>query len=248
MNTFDKLRQERTEILGKIEEMKRTQKAESATIAAGPASNDDKKEAARLGQAVATANYILPARIKALEDQLEDVETQLQRWLEASIRGYNNFVRSKVKEAREAFIKAVNPFFGGPEKESLTRREFAMMHIPLVAELDRAGWFGDTKSFGWGADLVSTAQTFLDRRQEMALKYGWGDPEKADAADVSRPAAVEEAPRKVKVKAKQDCTMEALDYATGTDKRGRAKPIKEGQVIEIWESDYRALARHFEPG
>jgi hypothetical protein len=126
--------------------------------------------------AIASARHIVPTQLGKLERRLKEVDGQLLCWLRGSIRNHNDFVGGKIEECRDAFIRAVRPFFGGPEKEILTRRDFENMHIPLVYEIGRAEWGEEVNPKDSSFDVAKTSSRFVEFRKEMFAKFGWGDP------------------------------------------------------------------------
>jgi hypothetical protein len=131
-----------------------------------------KSELGELGAAVTEAQT-LPVQLRRLEERLVGELDALPGRMEAAARAWNNFVGQKGEEEFERFIEAVNPFFGGEEKERLTRREFESLHVPSVAAIRNcAAETGDFRRLS-PEKQESAARQFLAHVYNSCSRHGW---------------------------------------------------------------------------
>jgi hypothetical protein len=203
----------------------------------------------KLGEAH-TRTALLPVHIAALESELGDHEQALIEETTRLKDVWNGFVSVQVEATFTRFIDAINPFYGGKEKEPLTRREFEHVHIPEVHRLRRA--YADLGSFRQldPEQQLATAKRLVADMKGVCQVFGW------DFSDDWKPAKRAVAPRqplpsdKVRVRAisGEQCEQQKL-------KRGE-RPVlgvrvddlflANGKEAELSRQQYSAIARFVE--
>jgi hypothetical protein len=187
--------------------------------------------------------------------ELTMIQEAIAEELPRCFRCYNSFVGSKAQEARHAFFADISKYYGGPDKDSQTMREFQFEHIPLVAEIERCAFdTGDWRLLQW-KDKIETAKRFIAWVTAKCKERGW-DLSQAESFQPAPAAAAPDPNRKVKVRVIQAGVIPALGMSDPNPKRKRIgiewgaefhdRVFKAGEVLEIPHRQYNALARFFE--
>ncbi|HLH53447.1 MAG TPA: hypothetical protein VKY92_07515 [Verrucomicrobiae bacterium] len=247
------LLENRPRLLSEIEAAKQLKEISTQQVSAAVRSGNVEKELDKLGK-IATRSGLIPERLAQLNLELTTVEEEISDQLRDDVRRWNSFVKNKADATFDRFIVAVNPFFGGVEKERLTRRDFARQHIPAVSETQRAFFeLGDYRRIR-AEQRIALAQRFLSHCQEQCRLFGW-DEREAESFVEQRPAASEATLKKIKVRVLNDVTLPALNLKN-TKKAPKMslaslgeypdRLLQAGEELEIEEAQYNALARFFE--
>lgn len=188
---------------------------------------------------------LLPKRRKKAAEDIVNAEDGLRAAYNEAKRRWDGFVLSKKEEVFDGFLKVVEPFFGGPEKAALTRREFDPMHIPARAAIDKAFAPQFFKYDATTTDYMTWSQFLLDHIERYCKEFGWEVPEDFKVFRTVPASRVSSETKTVKVRARQTISLPALGQRPGA--RGKLTDvIQEGDELEITEQQYQALARFFD--
>lgn len=188
---------------------------------------------------------LIPAREKKLELEIAASQKELLTVYRQARQAWDNFVTARKEELFQRFLKAIEPFYGGPEKVEQTRREFEAVHVPARDALNRAFSPDFYNLEATAKDHLQWAQFLLTHAVKYSEKFGWGDPEKLQAVPRAPVKLRIPEPRKVRVRALETVVLPALlDVPVkGTTKRDST--IKAGTELDLDESQYLALSRFF---
>lgn len=190
---------------------------------------------------------LIPARRRKLAKQIAESEAGFRDTYAQARQGWDSFVEDRKQEVFERLLKALEPFFGGPEKAVQTRREFEAMHVPARDAINRAFSPDFFKAEVNYEDIITWAQFLLAHADKYSKQFGWGDTERATAPrKVPQSRFFASETNLLKVRASQTVSLPALGTRSGANGKPTST-VQKGSVLEISERDYHALSRFFEP-
>ena len=210
------------------------------------------KDLARISNAGALADAI-PLRTKVLCGELVTLEGRLAAELQQDIPTWNSFVAARAEAKFSEVLAAVLPFWGGLEKEKLTRREFEGLHIPAVAEIKNAfievGGIGRLNSDA----LLALAKRVVDHCDRWWTSFGLELPVNLPAV-ARRAAAAKRVPAsaRMQVRTLRELLLGDFKVISGKVKDVTSPPwitgqkVMPGAVLEISPVQYQALSASVE--
>lgn len=227
-----------------IETWKKTEAAAKEEISRAARSGSFKREIGKLGEA-STLSALAPERAAKLEADRAEAQEQLTHELRRVRDVWNRFVQDRAAEQFDAFIALANPFFGGKEKERITRQEFRGIHIPAIAEIQRCGIdLGDFWKFGPPLQ-VKLAKQVIARIESACKERGWKFDE--DATPLPNSPVEAKTPGMVRVRAREALPGHLFGKKPHLVQGRIVEPaVKAGEILTVGYNHYHALSRYLE--
>lgn len=116
---------------------------------------------------------LIPAKEAKILKDLEQFEATWPEVWQAARQEWDRWVGDKRDAEFQNLLVAIRPWYGGEEKEAITRREFENVHIPAIAEYRRyfaPDFYSDAATV---KDFVEWADLFLAHVDRVIAKTGW---------------------------------------------------------------------------
>ncbi len=168
-----------------------------------------------------------------VSDELRQTDRAICVVTAAEIHGWNEHIVKKRAELFSRFIDAISPFFGGPQNEKDTRRQFEHLEIPISGLMNRAlleaprglsDRLTAANALAAGRDvvdqidmerLISLIPAVVEHERRFCSEFGWPPPEELERPGPKEPWCPAVYPANIRARFRKSMPLDELAQILG---------------------------------